>query len=444
MNKILSLTVCVLTIAAAAMSVLLFLTKKDFTNRTNKLAESYAKIVKTLDSESGVSNQVTFSPASDTSEESGTLGWQAYKEAAGEDKSYQEFSSRLSKSESLAQKVARQRDDLADSLFEISLSINPDPQEDLIENAETLKTLSSSDEYLQEAAKISSLAVAVKDRSADMIETLKKTSKEINDPINTSLFNERRTSLNEDGEEVAGDFRHKTVLADYEKNITALDNRCEQYGESLKEAVAKINKYNWKTNQRDITNSSKYVEALATLKVDFQGINSRLNEFQSVKEELNIAKVKLEDSELEIKDQTEKINEISKLYKKAINQLAEFGYNVDSADIDIDNLTKTNAISEEAPIDPNLEGEIVLSNPEWEFVVVNLGHDKLKENLELLVARNNQYVARLIVKKVTEKYSVADILPQAKGAEIQVGDRVILPSDVLNAQSESTPAMNFQ
>jgi hypothetical protein len=75
-----------------------------------------------------------------------------------------------------------------------------------------------------------------------------------------------------------------------------------------------------------------------------------------------------------------------------------------------------------------LQGKVVVSDPKWEFVVVNIGEDEgVLPYGELLVSRAGVLVAKVIVRDVQKGRSIANILPGWKvaGVEIMEGDQVI-------------------
>jgi len=81
-------------------------------------------------------------------------------------------------------------------------------------------------------------------------------------------------------------------------------------------------------------------------------------------------------------------------------------------------------------IAPDIEGEVVEVNDEWNFVILNLGREEgVNEEMQMLVARDDELVARLQVSKVLRKISIAEILPEVQTTGIKIGDRVILPDE---------------
>jgi len=78
------------------------------------------------------------------------------------------------------------------------------------------------------------------------------------------------------------------------------------------------------------------------------------------------------------------------------------------------------------PLPANLKGEIVVSDPKWNFVVLNVGEDQgVKQDGELLVNRNGQLVAKVKVTSVQKDRCIANVLPGWKISEVLEGDQVI-------------------
>jgi hypothetical protein len=73
-----------------------------------------------------------------------------------------------------------------------------------------------------------------------------------------------------------------------------------------------------------------------------------------------------------------------------------------------------------------LRGKVLVSDPKWNFVVVNVGGDQgVLEFGELLINRNGRLVAKVRVSKVQKDRSVANIMPGWQLGEVLEGDQVI-------------------
>jgi len=72
-----------------------------------------------------------------------------------------------------------------------------------------------------------------------------------------------------------------------------------------------------------------------------------------------------------------------------------------------------------------LVGKIVVSDPKWDFVVINVGEDQqiLKDG-QLLVNRGGQLVAKIKVTAVEKSRSIANVMPGWKLGDVMEGDQV--------------------
>lgn len=73
-----------------------------------------------------------------------------------------------------------------------------------------------------------------------------------------------------------------------------------------------------------------------------------------------------------------------------------------------------------------LQGKIVVADPKWDFVVLNIGLDQgVKQDGELLVSRGGKLVAKVIVSSVQKDRSIANVMPGWKLGEVLEGDQVL-------------------
>jgi len=70
------------------------------------------------------------------------------------------------------------------------------------------------------------------------------------------------------------------------------------------------------------------------------------------------------------------------------------------------------------------EGKIIQVNPDWQFVVVDLGWHTVNIGDVLGIYRGDQLIAKVKVERVQEQVAAASILPEYRTAEIAVNDRV--------------------
>lgn len=74
---------------------------------------------------------------------------------------------------------------------------------------------------------------------------------------------------------------------------------------------------------------------------------------------------------------------------------------------------------------PDLHGKIVVVDPKWDFVVLDIGEDQgVISDGELLVSRSGKLVGKVVVRSVQKDRSVANFVPGWKLSEIIEGDEV--------------------
>ncbi|HVV01778.1 MAG TPA: hypothetical protein VHH88_10485 [Verrucomicrobiae bacterium] len=74
----------------------------------------------------------------------------------------------------------------------------------------------------------------------------------------------------------------------------------------------------------------------------------------------------------------------------------------------------------------NLKGKVLVSDPKWQFVVLNVGEDQgVKPHGELLINRDGKLVAKVRVSSMQKDRCVANVIPGWQLGEILEGDQVI-------------------
>jgi hypothetical protein len=78
------------------------------------------------------------------------------------------------------------------------------------------------------------------------------------------------------------------------------------------------------------------------------------------------------------------------------------------------------------PLPAALKGKVLVTDPKWNFVIINVGQDQgVLEHGELLVNRNGRLVAKVKVRSVQKDRSIANVLPGWQLSEVVEGDQVI-------------------
>lgn len=78
------------------------------------------------------------------------------------------------------------------------------------------------------------------------------------------------------------------------------------------------------------------------------------------------------------------------------------------------------------PLPVGLTGKVLVADPKWEFVVLNIGEeDGVLERGELLVSRDGRLVGRVQIQSVQKDRSIANLMNGWKLSEVIEGDVVI-------------------
>jgi len=73
----------------------------------------------------------------------------------------------------------------------------------------------------------------------------------------------------------------------------------------------------------------------------------------------------------------------------------------------------------------DLRGKILVVDPKWDFVVLNIGESQgVIEDGELLVSRDGKLVAKVVVRSVEKNRCIANVIPGWKLGEVIEGDEV--------------------
>jgi Tfp pilus assembly protein FimT len=103
-----------------------------------------------------------------------------------------------------------------------------------------------------------------------------------------------------------------------------------------------------------------------------------------------------------------KLDDLSTAYRRATNEL---------------NIYKIEDYT--VPLPPDLKGKVVVVDPKYDFVVLNIGEKQgVLEHGVLLVSRHGRLVAKIKVRSVQGERSIANVMPGWKLGEVMEGDIV--------------------
>jgi len=411
LGTIFGIVAAVLAIVAALLSFLISGKRAQYEERAGKLADTVAKMVSKLDqnSNSGVPAQVSFTIAdkSNGTPEDGSLSWKRY---AAEPSA---VDSALAQAVSLAGKLNVQRDNLAEAVAktagQLQMETDLDPAH--------LRDLANEAQFSAAVAAVAGHVEAVTARDKAMVEALVKAAETLNHPLDSTAFSKREESTDAEGKTVKGAFPCAAPLDEFAGNVKGLSTRCNDYAEAIVNGINSVSKHTWQADSQKVKDEREYSGVLTSLQNDFADINEQLALYEQAKKEVAEQKQRISQLVEEVEETSAELKDVKKDLTKAKTQIAR--------------LQKAAGFDGEAgSVDPNLAGEVVEVNDQWNFVVLNLGRaNRVPENLKMLVARDDKLVARLQVSKVFGKVSVAEILPEANIEAVRVGDRVILPKE---------------
>jgi hypothetical protein len=129
--------------------------------------------------------------------------------------------------------------------------------------------------------------------------------------------------------------------------------------------------------------------------------------------------------------QPEQILAMNKQYKALEEENRMIARKAEERAKKIDQLKNRLAIYEEGdkyivPLPVGLKGKILVTDPKWNFVVLDIGQDQgVKEFGELLVNRDGKLVAKVKVRSVQKDRSIANVMTGWQLGEVMEGDLVI-------------------
>lgn len=413
LGKILAPVVAVFAVAAAVLSFLVSSRRGDFVNRAAVLSSGVATMAQKLDveSQSGKSSQVTFTPAASGSKESGSLAWAAYKADQGA------FQKTVDSAVELATLLNNQRNVLAQTMVEMAIELRL-PEMEL--TADKLKNVNS---YEKGAMLAKEHAEAVRKRDDAMLSSMKASADMVGSSLSgqENAFLSRDKKVDDQGVESLGEFVCSDALDQYVKAVSNVKRRQDAFEAALRDSVETIKSYQWTADASSLQGTG-YASALGDMKTDFTGINDRLLFLKKTEDELKQVKdekVKLEQDIAKLQEDMEKSKEESAALRK---RMKDYGLEDDGTGAVV---AKT--VSRFDDIDKNLQGKVLLCNAQWNYVIVDLGNTSLLKGVRLAISSKGQYIASAVVSEVQEKVSLAEIV-SGSGANIPVGSQVIISS----------------
>ena len=188
----------------------------------------------------------------------------------------------------------------------------------------------------------------------------------------------------------------------------------------------------------------------------WQELQDTKEELEQTKEELRVTKLELAATKAELSDArdqidtlTQELNETRADLDRAQNQVTDLESQVATLRNELDALNeRVLAVEDERDewmsryescdaelkacmkegIGKDVVGQILLVNPEWNFVVIDIGKDRgLAPPAEMLVHRDDNLVGRIRLSTVLDEMSVGEIMGEWEQRAVRTGDYVISP-----------------
>ncbi len=422
LGNVFSLLAAVVAIAAAILSFVISSRRAEFKGRADTLATAVAAMAKSMDDEgksgTSVASSADFTPANAEAgtPESGGLSWKAYHEAKDESGTYAAFQDTVAKVVKQAGDLTQQRNDLSEALAEVAIQLAI-PEDEL--DPADLTALADLDAFEKATRSVRGHATAVALRDKALIATLVKASDELGHPIDREGLTTRETTTDEDGNTTLGDFKYGSALDAFSRELAGLKTRSDEYAQAIVDGIGRVTKHEWEADPMKLRDEREYAGVLTSLLNDFDDINEKLALYDK-------AKIEVAEQKQKIGDLEEDLDQMRVDFQKTQDELAKTKQIVARLKRDTPSLVADVATGGAGGVDPNLKGEVLSVNDEWNYVIIDLGSRQVRENMQMLIARQDRLVAKVNISRVHSKISIGEILPEANTGSVRVGDRVIL------------------
>jgi chromosome segregation ATPase len=395
LNRLLAFLILITGAVALAYSIMLYQRRVQLRTHSEKLAEIVADVADTLAENSETTEQEQLTDKD--------LSWQAHRDAMDPTtKRFDKYDNNVKKAVELAQKVREQRDNIAVAVQEIGSSFQFEDT-----RAEDVQSVLTYEESL---ATLKEQLTATRNRDRALAAKVEAIAAKVglDIPEDTLLDNEN----------------YVEPLNEFADHITDLDKRAEDFREHIAQITNKISEHKEFEINVDALKGPNYATELTALLNDFNNINDKLRELEKKSIELTETQSNLERTITALDDAS---NNIARLQNKNANLLADnklLRKRVDDMTRDLQQQVAQGGAS--GATLKKLSGNIIDVNYDWNYVIIDLGaKDNLPPKLEMIVAREKEYICRVVVSKVYDDYAVAEVLPELKKGEVLEGDRVI-------------------
>jgi myosin heavy subunit len=202
--------------------------------------------------------------------------------------------------------------------------------------------------------------------------------------------------------------------------------RANKAEKSLKETTAKLEDTTKRLNEtsEQLASANKKIEdqttRLTQLQSDLERTRADLNTAEQIVAQWNAVGVTpdqvkaLVDRERKQRDEIAVLGEEKKILDRQVKKLQA---KVDQYEQGLEAVVELPA---------GLKGNVLVVDPKWNFVVLDVGEDKgVLPKGQMLVSRNSKLVAKLKIVSVEQHRCIANIMPGWKIGEVMEGDQVI-------------------
>ncbi len=168
---------------------------------------------------------------------------------------------------------------------------------------------------------------------------------------------------------------------------------------------------------------------LAQTRRDLEQARDRIARLQ---EDIQRKDRQIADLEQTVRDRDDTIAQRDSTIEELRDQVADHREKIEDLEHDIARLERLipedEMIGAAPRIPAGLSGNVILVDPEWNFVILNIGTEAgLLPNVELLVHRDEEFISRIRVIAVRERIAVADIQRDSTISSLAEGDSVFFP-----------------
>jgi exonuclease VII small subunit len=391
LNRILSFFILILAIVSLVFGYLLAERRNELRQRGDMLAEAVSAVVETLDkgSETVYSKEI----------KAETLNWQHFATLKDPNtKAFDAFKPLMSSFRTQATDVVAQRDTLGSAIFDMGEIM----EKDGLDKAAFSKVPNES--YKEPIDAVKEHLRDVHSRDEALISRIEESALNIGHPMTKDILK----NLDE----------YETPLGQYVDDVKSLHKRATNYGDTLAQTVTVIDEFDFEVDVNKLKDETAYPDQLEAILSDFTNINETLKEYERNKVELEETKAELEKSITALEDATE---QAARLDAKLANVEADLAVTLQKLE-----QLKGREGGGGNNVAFDVVGKILEVNYDWNYVIVNLGaKNNLVPNIELTVAREQEFICKLFVTKVMDNYSVAEIMADRKLGTVIEGDRVI-------------------